>query len=143
MRRAPTYLVPIDFSPNSEKALDYALSMARERGAKVVVLHVVQGELVYPPMGGTFDFYGLLERDARESFRRLAARKRLAPDDCRFVLVRGTDFARVIAEQARKLRAELIIMGSHGRTGLQRLMLGSVAERTLRYARCPVLVVKR
>jgi nucleotide-binding universal stress UspA family protein len=49
----------------------------------------------------------------------------------------------VIVNQAKKARAAMIIMGSHGRTGLKRLVVGSVAERTLRYARCPVLIVKR
>ena len=57
-------------------------------------------------------------------------------------LARGADFADVIVRHAKKLRASMIIMGSHGRTGLRRLLLGSVAERTLRYAKCPVLIVK-
>ena len=51
--------------------------------------------------------------------------------------------ADIIARQAKKLRVAMIVMGSHGRTGLQRLLLGSVAERTLRYTDCPVLIVKR
>jgi nucleotide-binding universal stress UspA family protein len=59
------------------------------------------------------------------------------------VIVQRGDPARVIANQAKKTRARMIVMGSHGRTGLKRLVLGSVAERTLRYARCPVLIVKR
>jgi nucleotide-binding universal stress UspA family protein len=139
---AAIFLVPLDFSRGSEKALDHALKLARERPAKVMALHVVPAELLYPPTGGTFDFYGLMERDARENFRKLAKRKRLRPKDCELVLARGTDFADIIARQAKKLRASMIIMGSHGRTGLRRLLLGSVAERTLRYADCPVLIVK-
>jgi nucleotide-binding universal stress UspA family protein len=126
------YLVPLDFSRGSEKALDYALALARERNGKLVALHVVPAELIYPPTGGRFDFYSLLERDARENFRKLAKRKKLKPEDCRLILARGTNFAEVIARQAKKMRVAMIIMGSHGRTGLQRLLLGSVAERTLR-----------
>jgi nucleotide-binding universal stress UspA family protein len=57
--------------------------------------------------------------------------------------MRGVNPAEVIARQAKKLHASMIIMGSHGRTGLQRLLLGSVAERTLRLAGCPVLIVKK
>ena len=110
---------------------------------KLVALHVAPAELIYPPTGGRFDFYALLERDARENFRRLAKRKKLKPEDCRLIVARGTNFAEVIARQARKMRVAMIIMGSHGRTGLQRLLLGSVAERTLRYADCPVLIVKK
>lgn len=139
---ANIFLVPLDFSRGSEKALDHALKLARERRAKVIALHVVPAELIYPPTGGRFDFYGLMERDARENFRKLIKRKKLGPRDCELALARGTDFANIIVRQAKKLRASMIIMGSHGRTGLSRLLLGSVAERTLRYAECPVLIVK-
>jgi universal stress protein A len=143
MASSNIYLVPLDFSRGSEKALDYALALARERNGKLVALHVVPAELIYPPTGGRFDFYALLERDARENFKRLAKRKRLRPQECRLVLARGTNFAEIIARQAKKLRVAMIVMGSHGRTGLQHLLLGSVAERTLRYADCPVLIVKK
>jgi len=143
MATSDTYLVPLDFSRGSERALDYALALAREKKGKLVALHVVPAELIYPPTGGRFDFYRLLERDARENFSRLAKRKKLKPEDCRLIVARGTNFAEVIARQARKMRVAMIIMGSHGRTGLQRLLLGSVAERTLRYAECPVLIVKK
>jgi len=142
MASRETYLVPVDFSRGSSKAFDYALKLAREKAAKVVALHVVQGELIYPSEGRAFDFYGLLERDARENFKKLLKRKRLDAKDCALVLARGTDFGAVIAREARRLRASMIVMGSHGRTGLGRFLLGSVAERTLRYARCPVLIVK-
>ncbi len=136
------FLVPLDFSRGSEKALDHALKLARERPTKVIALHVVPAELIYPPTGGRFDFYGLMQRDARENFRKLLKRKGLQPKDCELVLARGTDFAEIIARQAKRLRASMIVMGSHGRTGLSRFLLGSVAERTLRYAACPVLIVK-
>ena len=84
-----------------------------------------------------------MERDARKNFSKLAKRKNLKPEHCRFIVARGTNFAEVVVKQARKMRVAMIIMGSHGRTGLQRLLLGSVAERTLRYADCPVLIVKK
>ena len=142
MAKAKMFVVAIDFSRGSEKAFDYALRSARESKAKLVALNVVPAELIYPPTGGQFDFYGLMERDARDRFAKLVKRKAIKPGECKLVLARGTDFAAVIVRQAKKLRAELIIMGSHGRTGLRRLLLGSVAERTLRYADCPVLIVK-
>jgi nucleotide-binding universal stress UspA family protein len=136
------YVVPIDFSRGSEKALGFAIKLARERRGKVTALHVVPAEMVYSPIGQSLDFYSLMERDARENYRRLLRRKRLQPKDCVLVLARGTDFADTIVRQAKKLRASMIVMGSHGKTGLRRLLLGSVAERTLRYAACPVLIVK-
>lgn len=143
MAASKIYLVPLDFSRGSLRALDYALALARENRGEVVALNVVPAEMIYPPTGGRFDFYGLLERDARENFKKVAKRKRLKPTDCRLVLDRGADFAEIIVRQAKKLGATMIVMGSHGRTGLQRLLLGSVAERTLRYADCPVLIVKK
>ena len=83
-----------------------------------------------------------MERDARANFVKLTKRKGVKPRECELVLARGTDFADIIVRQAKKLGASMIVMGSHGRTGLRRLLLGSVAERTLRYASCPVLIVK-
>lgn len=142
MAKKEIYLLPVDFSRGSDQALDYALKLARERRAKLYALHVVPAELVYPPTGGRFDFYGFMEREARENFSKLIRRKKVAPEECKLVLVRGTDFADIIVRQAQRLGVSMIIMGSHGRTGLRRLLLGSVAERTLRYASCPVLIVK-
>ena len=136
------YLVSIDFSRGGDKAFAHALKMTRERHAKLYALHVVPAELIYPPMGGRFDFYNLMERDARANFAKMIKRKNLKPRECELVLARGTDFADLIARQAKRLRVSMIIMGSHGRTGLRRFLLGSVAERTLRYASCPVLIVK-
>lgn len=142
MANSKVFLVPIDYSRGSERAFDYALHSARETKAKLIALNVVPAELIYPPTGGQFDFYGLMERDARDRFTKLMKRKGVRAGECKLVLARGTDFAAVIVRQAKKLRVAMIIMGSHGRTGLRRLLLGSVAERTLRYADCPVLIVK-
>jgi nucleotide-binding universal stress UspA family protein len=143
MPATKTYLVPIDFSRGSEVAFNHALKMAKENRAELTLLHVVPAAMVYPSEGTRFDYYGLLERDAREYFARLAQRSKLKPGDYRLVLTRGVNIAEIIAREARKLKATMIIMGSHGRTGMQRFLLGSVAERTLRYAECPVLIVKK
>jgi len=137
------YLVPVDFSKGSEAALSHAIGLAREDKARLILMHVIPAAMVYPRESTNFDFYALLARDARENIARLAKRHKLKPGDYRLVLLRGVDTADVIARQARKLRVSMIVMGSHGRTGLQRLLMGSVAERTLRYARCPVLIVKK
>lgn len=142
MARSKMFLVPLDFSRGSERAFDYARKLARDNNAKLFALNVVPAELIYPPTGGQFEFYSLLERDARDRFAKLTKRKGVKAGECRLVLARGTDFADVIVRQAKKLRVAMIVMGCHGRTGLRRLLLGSVAERTLRYANCPVLIVK-
>jgi nucleotide-binding universal stress UspA family protein len=143
MTKSRKYLVPIDFSKGSEIALDYALAMARQNKARLTLLHVIPAAMVYPVEGTRFDVYSLLERDAREDLARLMKRKKLSPGAAQILLMRGVNPAEIIARQAKKIRASMIIMGSHGRTGLQRLLLGSVAERTLRLAGCPVLIVKK
>ena len=137
------YLVPIDFSAGSDRALDYALKLHRENKAKLIALHVVPTEILATPIDARFDLSSLLERDARAAFEKLAKRKRLTPSDCRFRVSRGTNFGEVIAREAKKLGATMIVMGSHGRNGIGRLLLGSVAEKTLRYATCPILIIKK
>jgi nucleotide-binding universal stress UspA family protein len=81
--------------------------------------------------------------DTEKQMKRLVKRKKLKPAECRVLILKGGDPATMIANQARRSRVSMIVMGSHGRTGFKRLILGSVAERTLRYASCPVLIVKR
>jgi len=142
MARGAVFLVPVDFSRGSEKALDYALKMARQQGAKVVSLHVVPTDVIYPQTGTRFDLYGLMAGDARRNFQKLVKRKHLDPKNSTLMLAHGTDLSAIIARHAKKISAAMIVMGSHGRTGLRRFLLGSVAERTLRYADCPVLIVK-
>ena len=83
MATSKIYLVPVDFSRGSLRAFDYALTLSRENKGQLVALNVVPAELIYPPTGGRFDFYSLLDRDARENFKKVAKRKRLKPADCR------------------------------------------------------------
>ena len=139
---AKNYLVPVDFSKGSDLALDYALKLAKEDRARVVLLHVISADFAFPLEPGFIDVFQMLEENASESMRSLIRRKRLKPEQFRSLLVRGVNPAEVIASTAQKLPAAMIIMGSHGRTGFRRFMIGSVAERTLRHAQCPVLIVK-
>lgn len=143
MAASKAYLVPIDFSKGSEIALRHAMTLAREGKGRLLLVHVISMTLAFPLEDPLLDYYENLEKDARDGMDKLARRMKLKPGNYRSILIRGADAARTIADQAKKSRATMIIMGSHGRTGLQRLMLGSVAERTLRYADCPVLIVKK
>ncbi|MBI2359802.1 MAG: universal stress protein [Deltaproteobacteria bacterium] len=143
MAGSKKYLVPIDFSRNSEVALDHALRLARDSQARLVLVHVLEDPAANVPVPMRAEYYRELQREARGAAERLIRRKKLRDREYRFVLITQQDPARAIAEQARKSRVSMIIMGSHGRTGLKRIVLGSVAEKTLRHARCPVLVVKK
>ena len=138
-----TYLVPVDFSKGSEAALDQAIKMARENRGKLLLVHVISTNYAFPMEDGFSNIFEILEKNARDSMQALIRRKRLKPRQYRSVLIVGISPAEVIATLAKKSRVSMIVMGSHGRTGFQRFILGSVAERTLRHAHCPVLIVKK
>jgi nucleotide-binding universal stress UspA family protein len=140
---AETYLVPVDFSPASELGLNYALKLAHEKKARLILLYVIPAASATRKEGTAFEFYRLLERDARESFNALAKRKKLKTGDYETVISRGLSPGEAIAREAKKLKADLIVMASHGRSGWRRFFLGSVAERVLRCADRPVLIVKK
>lgn len=144
-----TYLVPVDFSKASNIALNHAVAMVRNRKGKVILLHVIADSAVMVPSYGAesatmlLEYERMLKANAQRELEKLVRRNRLKTNEHRVLLIRGGDPAQAIAKQAKKSRASMIIMGSHGRTGFQRFILGSVAERTLRYAQCPVLIVKK
>jgi nucleotide-binding universal stress UspA family protein len=133
-----TILFPTDFSETAQQAFPLACALARDCGARLVVLYVLP-----PPVG-----HEKLEarRDPHEYYGELwqALRTLQAPNhDVRVEhrLVEG-DATKRILEVAQEMQAGLILMGTHGRTGLGRLLLGSVAEQVLRRAACPVLTVR-
>ncbi|MBI3407810.1 MAG: universal stress protein [Planctomycetes bacterium] len=134
-----TILCPTDFSDSSEAALDVAFTLTRDYHARLIVLHVAVPEPVVP--------YAEFEKIAEQS----AGRRRELEDklrrcqkpDCNaeFRLEEG-DPADAIIRVALEAPCDLIVMGTHGRTGLRRLLLGSVAEKILRGAPCPALLLK-
>ncbi len=138
-------LVPIDFSDCSSKALDYALAFAEQFEASLILLHVVE-PAVYP------ENYLVVQTAADEMNQdlvqagreRLAAlsRKRIGGKVPSETLVRLGRAHSEIPDTARALGADLIIIGTHGYTGLKHVLLGSTAERVVRYASCPVLTVR-
>lgn len=140
-------LVPVDFSEHSERATWYACELAATVGAHVELLHVVEDPFVsgaYSPgvyLGPSAEALDGIVTDAENRLDRAAsavASSGLRPDR---VVLRGHP-AQSIADHAKACDADLIVMGTHGRTGIAHLLLGSVAERTLRTADCPVLTIK-
>lgn len=137
-------LVPVDFSSASLQALEYASEFRRPHKAELIVLHAVE-PIYFAAMDG---FYGAgfdasivyqeMDRAAREQLARLAAKLRMRRIDARVLHTVGPAH-QVIVDAAKKLKADLIIMSTHGRTGLAHVFMGSVAERVVRSAPCPVL----
>ena len=136
------YLVPVDFSKTSTKALRYARELAKKsRNASIVVLHVITESAVPVPSYLRDQFYDELEQLAR---KRIAVLLKGNPSSmsASIVVLQAADPVEAIARQAKKSRASMIVMGSHGRTGLRRLVIGSVAEKILSSVSCPVLIIK-
>lgn len=138
-----TILVPVDFSERSRAALNYAVTLARDFAGSLLVLHVLDPLLA----AGRLESARL--REFKSSSRSEAAdqlqalNRELGQTGVRTQLfLRHGPATDVIVAFAVAKKADLIIMGSQGRTGLSRLLIGSVAERVVRHAFCPVLVVR-
>jgi nucleotide-binding universal stress UspA family protein len=140
-------LCPIDFSDHSRRALDHAVAIARWYEAKVTALHVFSpaavaafgpGPVVFEPIVLT-----AVDRDQLLADIKAFAEAEGAPGITIDAAVREGNTAGEILEQAASMKADLLVIGTHGRSGFERLVLGSVAEKVLRKAPCPVLTVPK
>jgi nucleotide-binding universal stress UspA family protein len=134
-------LFPTDLSPLSKEGLEYAASLARARRGKLIILYVEELPLAYD--------YGVPKPETEHLERELNALSPAKADleiEHRFMPARlgevAVSPADAIVEFARSEGADLIVMGTHGRSGLSRLLMGSVAEEVLRKAPCPVLTFR-
>ncbi|TMA35734.1 MAG: universal stress protein [Deltaproteobacteria bacterium] len=137
-------LVPVDFSQQSQHALDEAIGLAKTFGAQLHLLHCYQ---IHPTAMAP---YGIVVPETFEHDIRMAALQRLSEwrEKAAAQGVRVQEHitahfpAEEIAAMADRLGIDLIVMGTRGLSGLKHVLLGSVAERTIRLAKCPVLTVK-
>lgn len=139
-------LVPVDFSKPSMRALDYAIDLSKPFGAEVTVCSVVEPIYLAVPYadGQSAAIASLIieqRRNAVAQLNRLRKRYSARGVDLTTCVVEGVP-AEAIAAVADRLKTELIVIATHGRTGLSHLLLGSVAERVVRSAPCPVLTVR-
>jgi nucleotide-binding universal stress UspA family protein len=138
---AQHFLVPTDFSADADYALEYAMRLASKLEAKLTLLHVIEPLVVGNMESMPYLFMQDLEDKITQAMAPYHARVTAAGLACDYSIVHGVPF-QVIIETARTAHVDLIIMGTHGRTGLRHVLLGSVAERVVRLAPCPVLVVR-
>lgn len=140
--RLKRMLVPVDFSDCSKKALQYAVPLARQFGAEIVLVHVVQPYVPVPEMTEV-DWELIAAQMRRGGERELGRLRESILDDIRVrTVVRMGRPDLEIVKAADDLGADLILLSTHGRTGLGRVFLGSVAEHVIRFAHCPVLTVR-
>jgi universal stress protein A len=138
-------LVPVDFSARSRKAIQYATRLARQFNAKLVLLHVVE-PMVYPADLGyapsSVQTVGIDYSQAAKDKLLHWRSKELPPEvDSEIRVVVGKPFQEITAV-ARKMKADLIVLSTHGYTGIKHVLLGSTAERVVRHAACPVLTLR-
>ncbi|GIW91325.1 MAG: universal stress protein [Pirellulaceae bacterium] len=133
-------LFPTDFSHTGDAALELASTLARESGALLLIVHVEEPPVAY---GGGEMYYGMPE-PAADEIRRMLQAVRPTDPQVRYEhrLVTG-DPAGAIVRLAEDEQVDMIVMGTHGRTGLSRLLMGSVAESVVRRAPCPVITFRQ
>lgn len=134
-----TILHATDFSPHSEPAFQLAQGLARDYQARLILLHVAAPPSIVYGAGVVPSEPDVVEAEQKRQLRKMA-------DSCQGLavtsLLQQGDPAREILRVAEQTKCDLIVLGTHGRSGIQRLLLGSVAEEVLRKAPCLVLTVK-
>jgi nucleotide-binding universal stress UspA family protein len=136
-------LVPVDFSECSHKAFQYAISFARQFSADLMLLHVVVA-VPPPPQMLVFEAETLRGKYHEEAAKHLSEWRKEAVSQIsvKAVVREGMAAHQEIVAAAHECNSDLIVIGNHGRGGLARVLTGSTAERVVRHAPCPVLVVR-
>ncbi len=137
-------LLPTDFSKLSMSAAQYAIDLAKQYNAKIHLLNVIEKT---PPI---LTIHSLdlseekiiksIEDDARNSLEKAAAKIKNEEVEVASILKKGLDYQEIVS-YSQKNKIDVIVIATHGRTGLLHTLLGSVAEKVIRYAKCPVLVI--
>ncbi len=145
-------LVPIDGSPTSNRGLDEAIKLAKDQSAALCLLHVVDDLVVTQGLSATMyaapayvdEFIDAMREGGKKILAKAQAKVRNNDIGCESVLLEtlGRSVADIIIEQARRRRADLIVLGTHGRRGLTRMVMGSDAETVVRSTHVPVLLVR-
>ena len=146
MIKMKTILHPTDFSEPSKHALCYAIDFAREFSAKLCIVHVIEeissamyfDMLQAPPLA---QLMADIEAQARKAMDELLAPEVKAALQTEYIIRKGVPFLEII-RCADQVHADMIVCGTHGRTGLKHALFGSVAEKVVRKASCPVLSVR-
>ena len=136
-------LIPTDFSESAENASLYALSLAEKYGSKIYVVHVIEPFTYTSDLGIDMgDQYQVMEATAKRFLDDIVTSIKEKNIDVEGILLSGEPFVEII-KYAKQEQVNLIIMSTHGRSGIEHMLLGSVAEKVVRKSPCPVLTVKK
>ena len=137
-------LVAVDFSEHAKAVIEWGTHLAEEHGSRLILLHAYHLPVEFQQLEGAYlppDFWGNVKTEAHESMARYAAGLEQRGLEVEQVVREGYPAA-VITDEAETQGADLIVIGTHGLSGLKHLLLGSIAERVVQKAPCPVLTVK-
>lgn len=138
-------LFPTDFSQGARAAMDYAISLARDYKARLILLYVIQdisiAEWYIPSSLSVTDLVEDMQKSARKEMDKWAAEASAKVKDVEKMVVRGVPFVEII-KTAKDKDVDMIVIGTHGRTGIDHMLFGSTAEKVVRKSPCPVLTVR-
>jgi nucleotide-binding universal stress UspA family protein len=138
-------LFATDFSEGSSSSLPYAVSIAEQYGAKLYLVHVIydiaKTSGSYVPHVSLDELYKDMEKSAKAELEKCFIEEMKLLKDVEQVVLKGTPYEE-ISHFAEENKIDLIVVGTHGRKGLDRMLFGSTAEQVVRYAPCPVLTVR-
>jgi len=139
-----TILVPVDFSDHARAVIEWATHFATEQKSKLVLFHAYHLPVEFQQLEGAYlppDFWANVKAEAQESLGRYEAELREKGCSVESVVREGYA-ATAIVDEAIEREADLIVIGTHGLSGLKHMLIGSIAERVVQKAPCPVLTVK-
>jgi nucleotide-binding universal stress UspA family protein len=138
-------LCATDFSEGSLSSLPYAVDLARRYGAKLYLIHVIYDVVKtsgwYVPHVSLDDMYNDMKKDAKAQLEKSFVDEMRGFKDIEHVVLTGIPYEE-ISRFAEEEKIDLIVIGTHGRTGLDRMLFGSTAEQVVRHAPCPVITVR-
>ena len=138
-------LVPLDFSEHVAAVLEWAEHLAKQHGSRIVLFHAYHLPVEFQQLEGAYlppDFWANVKAEAQETLKRYAEDLVARGLEVESVVAEGYA-ATAIVDEVERQNADLIVIGTHGLSGLKHLLLGSIAERVVQKAPCPVLTVKK
>jgi nucleotide-binding universal stress UspA family protein len=144
-------LIALDYDPTAQKVADTGYSLAKAMNARTVLLHVIAdltyySSLNYSPIMGFDTFSNVVETDTTDELKTIAQNyldksKQYLGDETIETVVKNGDFGETILQTAKDLNADIIVMGTHSRRGLDKILMGSVAEKVLHRSLIPLFII--